>query len=332
MDDIFEKIHKYYITLSDNYMDNRIKIRIEMIVKYLHYAAHRKMFQLNTSNNYREYIKKITTITEEKLTCFEENPYKNTFEFENTPHKILMSIYDSVKVFFTNSTKRYHNDKIFIYFGDIKCIEFYVIYYNNNVIGHLDWLEKSTLFDMSGPQLLENLESLLKTVAKAIEVISFEDQSTITWKIKEEYIISLAYLHILCKGQSWYNSLGFFQTNYVKEKEEWNNLRLMSLRDCLDSINKEDYYGIGNNYHSCIRDADNIVFVDNTIHPKYYEIIASVFNLEKSVADVCTTIYAHIKNKLDIDEELSKIYILILRLCFSKIIYDDVLKKRINVS
>jgi len=68
-----------------------------------------------------------------------------------------------------------------------------------------------------------------------VEYLYLEDQSNIEF---QGYNINLGLLSILSKGDSWYNSLGYKQTNYKKEKLKWNSLRKNSIRDLYGDILK----------------------------------------------------------------------------------------------
>ena len=88
----------------------------------------------------------------------------------------------------------------------------------------------------SGTELLERIE-LLALLTK-IKTIYLDDQSPIKFG---EYRLDFAVLQILTKGESWYNSLGYYQENYNDEKNEWDLIRNIALEDIFDLAIKLDY-------------------------------------------------------------------------------------------
>ena len=84
-----------------------------------------------------------------------------------------------------------------------------------------------------GVENLEKIENMCLHLD--VEYLYLEDQSNIEF---QGYNINLGLLSILSKGDSWYNSLGYKQTNYKKEKLKWNSLRKNSIRDLYGDILK----------------------------------------------------------------------------------------------
>jgi hypothetical protein len=78
---------------------------------------------------------------------------------------------------------------------------------------------------ITGSELLNKVEKLARIISK-IEYIDLVDASHIE---KCDYIINLALLKILTKGESWYNSLGYKSSTY--DVEVANNRKFMNM-DC----------------------------------------------------------------------------------------------------
>ena len=78
---------------------------------------------------------------------------------------------------------------------------------------------------ITGSQSLKKVEELA-TIIPNIKTISLTDASSIE---KCDYMINLALLKILTKGESWYNSLGYKSSTYDIEVE--NNRKYMNM-DC----------------------------------------------------------------------------------------------------
>jgi len=78
---------------------------------------------------------------------------------------------------------------------------------------------------ISGSKTLERLELLARCVG--IKYLQLEDQSY----INSTYEIDLAFISILAKGESWYNSVGYKQINYDEESLKWDQLRSKKFND-----------------------------------------------------------------------------------------------------
>lgn len=87
-----------------------------------------------------------------------------------------------------------------------------------------------------GTELLEIIELLAQY--KNIPKIILEDQSSVKFG---NYDLDLATLLILTKGKSWYNSMGYFQSNFENEKREWELIRKRSLEDVFTYILTLEY-------------------------------------------------------------------------------------------
>lgn len=99
------------------------------------------------------------------------------------------------------------------------CISFRIEKYKDFFTAYTGDLNKCKF---SGTETLERLELLLKACKCNIKTIYLEDQSYINY---DGMHLDFASLHILAKGQSWYNSLGYKQENYNQECENWNLIR-----------------------------------------------------------------------------------------------------------
>lgn len=121
-------------------------------------------------------------------------------------------------------------NKVIILNG-VFCVKFYI--YENIII--IDDIAKCNI---SGTETLKRIEVFSREVS--IEAISLSDKSIIEWN---NFRISLSTLNILSKGESWYNTLGYLQINYDKEKEEWDilcNLSMQCLFDKIKTITEKD--------------------------------------------------------------------------------------------
>lgn len=85
----------------------------------------------------------------------------------------------------------------------------------------------------SGTSLLEKIDELVMKMPD-IKYTELKDGAEIY-----DDKIRLAFLKILSKGQSWYNSLGYFSSNYENEIKHNDLLRNMPLQELLDSCKKK---------------------------------------------------------------------------------------------
>jgi hypothetical protein len=85
----------------------------------------------------------------------------------------------------------------------------------------------------SGTSLLEKIDELVMKMPN-IKYTELKDGAEIY-----DDKIRLAFLKILSKGQSWYNSLGYFSSNYENEKNHNDLLRNMPLQELLDSCKQK---------------------------------------------------------------------------------------------
>jgi len=92
----------------------------------------------------------------------------------------------------------------------------------------------------TGSSLLSKIDELANSIEN-INYITLVDSSDI--KIYDSDI-DLAILKILTKGESWYNSLGFFSSNYKNEKlynEKYRNTPLNELLDLCKNISIKEF-------------------------------------------------------------------------------------------
>jgi hypothetical protein len=85
----------------------------------------------------------------------------------------------------------------------------------------------------SGTSLLKKIDELVMKMPD-IKYTELKDGAEIY-----DDKIRLAFLKILSKGQSWYNSLGYFSSNYENEKNHNDLLRNMPLQELLDSCKQK---------------------------------------------------------------------------------------------
>lgn len=138
-----------------------------------------------------------------------------------------MSIEDRIiegieKISPTNTTVEYNDDAFEFSSNNRHFLKFYI--YEGSEINYLYISELKKSQTMSGTQILEMVELICTYVNqfdKKIRQIRLEDDSRL--EICEKYFLSikLSFFRILAKGESWYNSKGYYQENYQEEKSEW---------------------------------------------------------------------------------------------------------------
>jgi hypothetical protein len=322
---IYKDLYEYYSRLSDLPNDNRLKIKIEYIIKNLKYIENSKSQKIKSSymNNLKLqselYLSNI--VTKDSLNDFWNEPYSNTYNFERTSNNILKKILPFTIIFFPESYSRVDNQTLYIIMDGINCLTIRLIYSMNKIRVIIDKLSTCSI---SGTQLLENLEYMIRNYIKEAETIDIVDESIIRWNSVN---ISLAYLFILVKGYSWYNSIGYIQSNFVEQQMEWNIIRNLSLFEHLNNITKTDWNKFITKSDYPISYNDTIQFKNNKIHPYYYDLISQKFDLDTSVTNICSIIYTHIKNKFILEKSIIELYIIILNFCFCKIDYFFILEK-----
>ena len=131
-----------------------------------------------------------------------------------------------------------------IYTNDNLCLVFTII--DNKTI---EIIKLKRCF-YSGKNTLNNLELLSKHIG--IKYLKLEDQSKVTWydhlDITNGIDIDFALLNIMVKGESYYNSLGYYQRDYFLEKTKWDNISNETFFNYLEYIQTLDYNSYENVY------------------------------------------------------------------------------------
>jgi hypothetical protein len=165
---------------------------------------------------------------------------------------------------------------------------------NNNI--YVYYLGKCGIYN--GKYLLKKLEDLAMSMPN-IQYIELKDESTI---YINEYGINLAFLKILTKGQSWYNSLGYFSSNYENEKSYNQRLCNIPLIDILNLCKDKLIDNIAETYN-------------NTTLKNYTDIISKEKkNIEERIKTLKSKLNEHfrdIENNLTTKDYLNKIIELI---------------------
>lgn len=97
---------------------------------------------------------------------------------------------------------------------------------------------------MSATRMIQNLELIICTHVQEIKQIGINDASHVLLFNNEKYLIELWVLKILSKGESWYNSLGYYQREN-REKDRENNSKLQSqtnITEILSQISHTSYF------------------------------------------------------------------------------------------
>lgn len=151
--------------------------------------------------------------------------------------------------FFDGSSTKFINDKYYIIYNTCQCLEF--------SIGPNSDIEKDIISlvvysldkcSLSGTTLLLNLENFIGSLNRdgfEIEYVILTDESHITWKSEHYSLkVNLSKLKIITNGQSWYNSMGYYQDNHEEEKRQNDITRNKTFQQILylffDSNNKSN--------------------------------------------------------------------------------------------
>lgn len=195
---------------------------------------------------------------------------------------------------------------------DGKCVEFFVD--SNRSIG----ISNLNRCGFSGTHILERID-LLAMHVKA-NSIYLDDQSSIPFG---DIRLDFGVLNILVKGKSWYNSMGYFQVDYEKEKNVWDIIReytLLELFKEMKNIPYSQYKAINKGFFT-----DGMEFFAdmNGTHVDeftYYHLIEELIYYLRSVFDVNTEMktlmlemYIVAKSDSILDDDKAKIdYFLLL--------------------
>jgi hypothetical protein len=191
---------------------NDIKLRIEEIKNELEKAA-------LTEDKLYEKVKELLKNIEEET---ENNIINHISRFFESKHYVI---------------EEYSNARFNIRAKDNEELCLSLHFFNNNI--YVNYLGRCGIKINSGNDLLKKLDKLALSMPN-IQYIELTDESTIYINDNE---INLAFLKILTKGQSWYNSLEYFSSNY--NNENLHNKRLCNtplidlLNFCKDKLIEE---------------------------------------------------------------------------------------------
>ena len=124
---------------------------------------------------------------------------------------------------------------------------------------------------MSGIFILDKIKNLLLEINEVHNIL-LDDHSKIELG---PHIILLGFYRILYKGESWYNSLGYFHNNFDEQIKEWEILRNRTFFNCIDEIKKYftykkylccDYFEYDNNIINIIALKFNIIVKDDNFN------------------------------------------------------------------
>ena len=87
----------------------------------------------------------------------------------------------------------------------------------------------------SGTLFLSKLENLAQLLN--IKYIHLEDKSNLVFDCNKKIKIDLSLLYILSTGKSWYNSKGYFSSNYENEFDNNSKIINKTMEELLHSVN-----------------------------------------------------------------------------------------------
>ena len=161
-----------------------------------------------------------------------------------------------------------YDNNTFSILSNTSCI---TITFNNSILDdiftfHIDLLKKCTI---SGSESLNKIEKFAKSFPQ-IKTITLDDSSTLDLCERPELFIHLNIFYILHSGISWYNSKGYYSSNFDREREHNRRQILRPINDflseCIERTNvgSEMIRGIELFY---ARDYKNISVIDffNTV-------------------------------------------------------------------
>lgn len=94
--------------------------------------------------------------------------------------------------------------------------------------------------NISGTEILNKIEKLAKLIP-GITKINLTDGSVIMKKCgTKTYMLSLAYIKLLTKGKSWYNSLGYISDDYENEEKQISEIINMPAEEFFEKIGKPE--------------------------------------------------------------------------------------------
>lgn len=130
---------------------------------------------------------------------------------------LVRQISKNLDIYFGECTIN-ENEDSFEIVKDGKCAEFFVE--SERTLG----IKSINRCGFSGTSILERIELLGMHVK--INSIYLDDQSSVNFG---DVKLNFGVLNIIVKGNSWYNSLGYFQDNYQYEKSIWDTVRKFTL-------------------------------------------------------------------------------------------------------
>lgn len=256
---------------------------------------------------------------------------------------LLQQLFNMIDLYFINSTKEIQSNMIIISIEGRDCCGFQV----KEDSLHIVFLSRQGSY--SGTHILECLEFLVKATSDKIKYLDLNDDSFVKWRGNK---FNLAYFHILCKGKSWYNSLGFFQHNYNDEFTKWSILRNKSMNVIFNEIIfnlkynyenlSEDFVFLLEEYINKKLGYDDIVLPLNKyiedyglidIEQDFYE-IEEIFNRyynfdfrSLKLLDIFQIIYVIVKNCDDVNDDIEQMIIKLYSYCILLIDYSSFLVK-----
>jgi hypothetical protein len=138
-------------------------------------------------------------------------------------------IIETIKIFFSESEFN------IIFFGnavnietkdDVKCLSLY--FYEDNIS-----IKSLYKCGITGSDSLKKVEEVAKLLPIKINSINLMDTSSIN---KCGVDLDLAIIKILTRGQSWYNSLGYYSDNYKDEIAHNKKILHLSCKDFFESV------------------------------------------------------------------------------------------------
>jgi hypothetical protein len=201
---------------------------------------------------------------------------------------------------------------------------------DNNI--HVYYLSKCG--EHTGTSLLEKIDELARSMPN-INYIKLDDKSSI---YINDYEIKLAVLKILTKGISWYNSLGYFSSNYENEKLHNEQLRNTPLIDILNSCKDKLIENLEEEYKPLKKQYTDTRQIDNYISKYKKEIDERISSLKSNLntqfpsikIDSNTKDYFNEIIKLIDTSEKAELLKELIEVVSTLILYDPKLYKNIN--
>ena len=196
----------------------------------------------------------------------------------------LEYISNKVAKFFDSATTEFREDRFHI--G--KCMSFIIgdnsdTFYWSKGITTLMICELAKCH-ISGTKILKKLDAFVASLNEDgfdIKSIILRDESHVFWNTEKYSLkVDLQKLKILTNGESWYNSMGYYQGNFDEEKEQWDIIRNMTFREIVDkylNIRKKLYqYRLFYDFGKYIGIKPNLTNIDQVIQ-KALEVIKKVY-------------------------------------------------------